>query len=69
MTKPDEFTRAAIVAGRTVRRLEREGHSSAEAKQLVKAVINSEEEKLVRHGEAFDAARCIRRLDRLPHQL
>ena len=64
MAEPDEFTRAAVVAGRTVKRLERQGYSSAEAKRLVIAVINSEEEKVCL-GEAFDATRFIRCLDQL----
>jgi hypothetical protein len=63
---PNQFARATVFAGQTVRRLEREGLTVDEAKRLVAAVIN-EEELVVRSGErAFDEEGFVKRLRRLP---
>ena len=66
MDQSEEFLEAALVASRTVRRLQREGHSPTEAKRLVIAAIDAEQFELLRQGRRFDEARFIRRLDHLP---
>ena len=66
MTDSDEFFRAAIVAGRTVKRLGMAGHPFIEAKRLVLAVIKAEEREAVGDGYVFDAALFVKRLEQLP---
>jgi hypothetical protein len=66
MDAPNQFTRAAGVAGQTVRRLQREGLTAEEAKRLVSTVINEEElciiERedglLMRKGSSNDCGNC-----------
>jgi hypothetical protein len=66
MDAPNQFARATVFAGKTVRRLKREGLPADEAKRLVAAVIN-EEELVIRKGErAFDEKGFIGRLRQLP---
>ncbi len=69
MAESDDFFRAAVLASRTVKRLERQGHSATEAKRLVVSVIDSEEKEVVHYRHSFDAARFIRRLEQLPDAL
>jgi hypothetical protein len=66
MSESDDFFRAAIVAGRTVKRLELAGFGSDEARRLVLTVIQAEERVAVADGYVFDAARFIQRLEGLP---
>lgn len=66
MNESNQFAQATILAGRTVRRLQREGHSTGEAKRLVAMVINAEEAEMMKIRRAFDEAQTIERLNRLP---
>ena len=61
-----KYTRAASLAGQTVARLRREGHSADEAKRLVTAVINAEEFAVMKGRHLFDETRFIARLEELP---
>ncbi|HLX71026.1 MAG TPA: hypothetical protein VKV04_15475 [Verrucomicrobiae bacterium] len=67
MDASNQFTQATIVAGQTVRRLEREGLSVDEAKRLVAGMINEEESKVMKGERAFDEKGFIERLRRLPN--
>jgi hypothetical protein len=60
------YTRASILAGATVKRLQREGVSAEDAKRLVVHVINSEEADMTRQRRQFDEVRITERLKRLP---
>lgn len=64
---PNQFARASILAGQTVRRLQRMGHSSEEAKRLVVMVINEEESSMLKGRRTFDEAGIAERLRRLPN--
>ena len=65
MAESDEFFKAAVVAGRTVQRLLRDGLSRVEARRLVKAAIDAEEKEVLQ-GHPFDAVRFISYLNHLP---
>ncbi len=67
MDAPNQFTRATVSAGQTVRRLEREGLSVDEAKRLVAGMINEEESKVMKGERAFDEKGFIERLRQLPN--
>jgi hypothetical protein len=69
MSDANPYSRATILAGATVKRLQREGCSLKEAKRLVVAVINSEEAEMNRQRRPFDAAGTAERLNRLPEFL
>jgi hypothetical protein len=66
MDAPNQFARATVMAGKTVRRLEREGLTVDEAKRLVAAVINEEELVIRKGGRAFDEGGFVERLRKLP---
>lgn len=66
MDDPSQYTRATILAGETVERLQQEGHSADEAKRMVAAVINAEGFALMKGRHSFDEARFIERLRELP---
>jgi hypothetical protein len=61
-----QYSRATILARETVDRLQREGHSTDEAKRMVTAVINAEEFAVMKGRHAFDETRFIERLHQLP---
>jgi len=64
MDDQEAFVRVAALAGKTVRRLQREGHP--EAWELVRAVITAEETLNLSYRQPFNEARCIKRLEQLP---
>ena len=66
MDESNQYTRATLLAGETVQRLQREGYSADEAKRLVTAVINAEEFALMKGRHSFDEARFSERLRQLP---
>ena len=66
MDELNQYTRATVLAGETVQRLQREGCSADEAKRLVAAVINAEEFALMKGRHSFDLARFSERLRQLP---
>jgi len=66
MDDMNQYRRATIVAGETVKRLQREGHSAEEAKRMVVAVVNAEEFAVMNGRHSFDETRCIERLHQLP---
>jgi hypothetical protein len=68
MAESDEFFKAAVVACRTIRRLERHGQSPSDARSLVKAIVDAEERLVVQQGYPFDADRFIRRLHHLANE-
>jgi len=65
MSAANPYYRSAVLAGATVRRLQREGCSLDEAKRLVVQVINSEETEMIRLRREFDEAGVAERLKRL----
>jgi len=65
LNESNEFTRATIVAGRTFKRLQEEGVSDADAKQMVAAVINAEEAEMKTQNRPFDETGFFQRLRRL----
>ena len=67
MDRSNQFTEAAIFAGQTVKRLQREGHSADDAKRMVAEVINAEEFVVTTGRHSFDAERFIERLRQLPN--
>lgn len=66
MPDPNPYSRAAILAAKTVERLQREGFSAEESKRLVEAVINAEEFAVMKGRHPFSEARFIERLRALP---
>ena len=66
MDDMNRYFKATVVAGETVKRLQREGHSPDEAKRMVTAVINAEEFAVRTGRHSFDERRCIERLRQLP---
>ena len=66
MDDMNQYFRATLAAGETVKRLQREGHSIDEAKRMVTAVINAEEFAVRTGRHSFDESRCIERLRQLP---
>lgn len=66
LNESNPYARATILAGQTVRRLRRAGHSSEEAKRLVATIINAEESAMLKGRRVFDEARIVDRLNRLP---
>jgi hypothetical protein len=66
MDQANEFYRATVLAGKTVKRLQREGVPVDEAKRLVAAVINAEESLILKHRQSFNEARVTERLQQLP---
>jgi len=67
MEPSNQYFKASIFAGRTIKRLQSEGHSANEAKRMVVAVINAEEFAVMSGRHSFDATRCIERLRQLPN--
>jgi hypothetical protein len=53
-------------ARQTYQRLQREGHSSAEAKGLIAKVVAAETFEMVKHKQTFDEQRFVERLHQLP---
>ncbi len=66
MNLANEFARATVLAGQTVKRLEREGISADEARRLVVGVINAEEAAVTKGRRPFDEVRLVKQLRRLP---
>jgi hypothetical protein len=66
INQSNQFARATILVGRTVRRLLGEGCPAEEAKRLVAQVIDSEEIEMPRQRRPFDEAGMTERLKRLP---
>jgi hypothetical protein len=66
MNESHHYSRAALLARKTVERLQREGHSAEEAKRLVVAAINAEEFAVLKGRHSFDEARFSERLRQLP---
>ena len=66
MDESNQYSRATLLAGETVQRLQREGHSFDDAKRLVAAMINAEEFALMKGRHSFDLARFSERLRQLP---
>jgi hypothetical protein len=66
MDEMSQYARATVLAGETVKRLQREGHSAEEAKRMVAAVINAEEFAVRTGRHSFDVARFVGRLRQLP---
>ena len=66
MNHTDHCGRATLLARQTVERLEREGHSSGDAKRMVTEVINAEEFAVMKGRHSFDKARFVERLRDLP---
>lgn len=66
MDDMNQYFQATLVAGETVERLQREGHSFDEAKRMVNAAINAEEFAVSTGRHAFDKTRFIERLRQLP---
>jgi hypothetical protein len=66
MDEANEFYRAAILANRTVKRLQQEGLPADEAKLLVVAVINAEESLIMKPRHSFNETRVTERLQQLP---
>jgi hypothetical protein len=62
----NEYYRATVLASQTVKRLQREGVPTDEAKRLVVAVINADESLILKHRQAFNEARLTERLKQLP---
>jgi len=69
VNQSNPFSRSTILAGQTVRRLNRNGVSLDEAKRLVAQVINSEEAEMNQLRRGFDEAGMAERLNRLPEFL
>ena len=67
MGPSNQFFQASVFAGKTVERLQREGHSADEAKRMVAAVINAEEFAVMTGRHSFDATRFSERLRQLPN--
>lgn len=67
MDDMNQYRRATIVARETVERLQRDGHSVAEAKRMVVGVINAEEPGVMNGRHSFDERRFIERLRHLPN--
>lgn len=65
MEPSNQFFEASIFASKTVKRLQREGHSADDAKRMVVAVINAEEFAVMTGRHSFDVARCVERLRQL----
>ena len=66
MNDTEKCRRAAIIAGETVERLQREGYSSEDAQKMVLDIIRSEAQAMTRGNHMFDEAHCIERLRQLP---
>ena len=66
MDEINQYFRPTHLAGETVERLQREGHSAEEARRLVTAVINAEEFAVMKGRHSFDEARFIEQLRQLP---
>ena len=60
------YYRATVLANQTVKRLQREGFPTDEAKRLVLAVINTEESLIMKHRQSFNEERVTERLKQLP---
>ena len=67
MEQSDQYFRTTLLAGETVKRLQREGYSTEEAKRLVTAVINAEEFAVMKGRHSFDEGRISERLRQLPN--
>ncbi len=50
----------------TLERLMAEGHSEAEARQLIAAVVSSEIYAVLKHNRPYDEAKYVAALQRLP---
>jgi hypothetical protein len=66
MDDMNQYGRASILAGETVVRLQREGHSTEEAKRMVNAVISAEDFAVTTGRHIFDLTRFSERLKQLP---
>jgi hypothetical protein len=66
MDETNEFFRATVLASQTIKRLQREGVSTDEAKRLVVVVINAEESLIMKHRQSFNEERVTERLHQLP---
>jgi hypothetical protein len=66
MDESNQYSRATVLARKTVQRLQLEGHSAEDAKRLVTAVINAEEFAVMKGRHSFDEARFAERLRQLP---
>jgi len=50
----------------TYERLQRDGHSSAEAKRLITCVVAAEMFEIAKNKQTFDETRFVQRLEQLP---
>ena len=55
-----------VATPQTFERLQREGHSAAEAKGLIASVIAAEMFEIVKHKRTFDEPKFVERLHQLP---
>jgi hypothetical protein len=54
------------VTRQTFERLQREGHSAAEARRFIAGVVAAEVFEIAKHKQPFDEARFVERLHQLP---
>ena len=67
MDDQNQYSRAANAACDTIARLQREGHTAAEASLMVSRVINEAVLAVMNKPNSFDEAKFIERLNRLPN--
>lgn len=62
-----QYFRITNLAETTVQRLEREGHSAADAKRMVNAVMSAEITAVMSKRKSFNEDRFTERLNQLPN--
>jgi len=67
MGESNKYMRATLLAREAFERLQREGYSALQAKQLVSAVINAEEFAVMKGRHSFEVPRFAERLRQLPN--
>lgn len=62
-----QYFRITNLVEKTVQRLEREGHSAADAKRMVNVVMSAEITAAMTKRQSFDEDRFMERLNQLPN--